>query len=286
MPVYNRETIVSTSVDSILSQRYTHFELICVDDCSQDKSNEILRAYTAKDPRVKLIRHEKNKGRSAARNTGIAAARGEWLCFLDSDDVYFDNHLSEHARLIKEHPGSNCFATGQLIYGQPKKYPFQLGEEVRTVKLHELITGNFISLNQLSIRRDRAPMFAPDNISYAEDLLYMRRVLQNNDLLLTGILTTDVLPFETRSLLTEKSTRIAHDNWAAAEVFCESATDKTLRKKILSHTALFCTSMLLTGRKIRESRFYFSKALRFGDTYLNPLFYKVLLKYLVAPFRK
>lgn len=286
MPVYNRESIVGTAIESVLAQEYTFFELICIDDGSEDDTSNVLSSYASKDKRVVIRSHKSNQGRSAARNTGIKAAAGQWLCFLDSDDVYFPSHLSEHVKLVNTRNEYNCFATGQLIYGKPKLYPFRLPDAGRQIVLEDLITGNFISLNQLSIRRDAAPLFSPETISYAEDLLYMRRILENNKLLLTNVITTDVLPIKTRSLLTERTIKIASDNWAAALSFCTNEHKGRINRKILSHTALFCTSMLQSAGEIRNSFYYFRKAFSFGNTLFQPLFYKVLLKYMVSPFLK
>src|SRR5688500_7950801 len=84
MALYNRETDVAEAIDSVLAQTYEDFELIVVDDCSTDKSPEIVKRYGDK---LRYIRREINGGVGASRNTGIAAARGELLCYCDADDV-------------------------------------------------------------------------------------------------------------------------------------------------------------------------------------------------------
>ncbi|MCR5795051.1 MAG: glycosyltransferase [Solobacterium sp.] len=85
VPVYNAEKAVSRCIDSILKQDFTDFELILIDDGSKDSSPQILDEYAAKDSRVRVI-HKKNGGVSAARNTALDAARGEYIRFLDADD--------------------------------------------------------------------------------------------------------------------------------------------------------------------------------------------------------
>src|SRR5579871_280379 len=84
MPVYNRERHVGRSVASVLGQAFDDYELILVDDCSTDSSLTMMRSFEA--PNVKVIARNKSGGAGAARNTGIAAARGEWIVLLDSDD--------------------------------------------------------------------------------------------------------------------------------------------------------------------------------------------------------
>lgn len=93
IPVYNREYIVSRAIQSVLQQSFKGFELIIVDDGSTDKLEEVLKACS--DPRLKIIKHPRNKGAAAARNTGIKAARGDLLAFLDSDDEWCSTKLEE-----------------------------------------------------------------------------------------------------------------------------------------------------------------------------------------------
>ena len=86
MPVYKTEATVAAAIESVLAQTLTDFELIAVDDGSPDKAGEVLAAYAAKDPRVNVYSQE-NRGLSGARNAGLDRAAGEYVTFLDSDDV-------------------------------------------------------------------------------------------------------------------------------------------------------------------------------------------------------
>ncbi len=95
VPVYNVEKYLRECLDSIVNQTYTNLEIIIVNDCSPDHSEEIILEYQAKDPRIKYIKHEKNLGLGGARNTGITNATGEWIAFVDSDD-YIDLDTYEY----------------------------------------------------------------------------------------------------------------------------------------------------------------------------------------------
>ena len=86
VPVYNVEHYVDACLASIRAQTWTHLEILVVEDCSTDASLQALAPHL-QDPRVRLIRHERNSGLSAARNTGIEAASGEYVMFVDSDDL-------------------------------------------------------------------------------------------------------------------------------------------------------------------------------------------------------
>jgi glycosyltransferase involved in cell wall biosynthesis len=87
VPFYNVELYFRRCLDSIVNQSYRNLELILVDDCSPDSSIEIAREYAANDDRITIIRHEVNKRQGGARNSGLAAAKGEYIWFVDPDDM-------------------------------------------------------------------------------------------------------------------------------------------------------------------------------------------------------
>ena len=101
VPVYNAEKYLKECVDSILGQTLTDIELILVDDGSTDSSSAICDTFAAKDSRVMVV-HKENKGVSSARNTGIAVASGDWIAFVDSDDICEKQMLAELYDAAKE----------------------------------------------------------------------------------------------------------------------------------------------------------------------------------------
>lgn len=93
IPVYGVEQYIADAVRSVLQQTYTNFELLIIDDGSPDRSIEICQQIS--DPRIKII-HQQNRGLSAARNTGIHHAEGEYIAFLDGDDLWLPEKLEKH----------------------------------------------------------------------------------------------------------------------------------------------------------------------------------------------
>ena len=94
IPIYNVEEYLRACLDSVLNQTLGDIEIICVDDGSTDCSAMILAEYAAKDSRVRIVA-QKNAGAGAARNTGLAIAQGQWISFLDADDVFDSKMLSD-----------------------------------------------------------------------------------------------------------------------------------------------------------------------------------------------
>lgn len=100
IPTFNRAGPVCRAIDSVLNQSYRDFELIVVDDGSTDRTETWVRAYA--DNRLHFVRRE-HRGVAAARNFGVACAQAEWICFLDSDDVWRQHKLREQVAFHREH---------------------------------------------------------------------------------------------------------------------------------------------------------------------------------------
>ena len=99
---YNREALIRRSIESVLQQTYRNFELIIVDDGSTDHTRRIAISYTKLYPKVFYVRHTCNKGISAARNTGISKARGEYIAFQDSDDEWLPEKLALQVKVFQK----------------------------------------------------------------------------------------------------------------------------------------------------------------------------------------
>jgi glycosyltransferase involved in cell wall biosynthesis len=112
MPSYNRAHLISKGIKSVIDQSYKNWELMIVDDGSNDNTKDVVASF--KDVRIKYI-YQENAERSAARNNGINHASGEWICFLDSDDYYLPNHLETFNIFIDEnHVPPSFIVTGGL----------------------------------------------------------------------------------------------------------------------------------------------------------------------------
>jgi len=100
IPVYNVELYLEECLNSLINQTFNDFEVICINDGSTDRSGDILKKYSEKDNRFKIINQE-NKGQSAARNTGLIEAKGEYVVFIDSDDWVENNLLESIYKIIE-----------------------------------------------------------------------------------------------------------------------------------------------------------------------------------------
>lgn len=102
-PVYKCENYIARTLNSVLTQTYTEWEMLLVDDCSPDGSAGIIRSYAEKDPRFKYIKLEHNSGAAIARNVGLEHAKGRYIAYLDADDIWLPKKLERQIHFMEEH---------------------------------------------------------------------------------------------------------------------------------------------------------------------------------------
>lgn len=119
IPLYNKAPYVAKAIQSVLSQTFTDYELIIVDDGSKDDSAKIALKSIEGHDNCRMIRQE-NAGVSMARNKGVALSHGDYLCFLDADDWWDERFLEEMAHLIEEFPDVGICGTGYTIVNETK----------------------------------------------------------------------------------------------------------------------------------------------------------------------
>lgn len=114
-PVYNSEKFISETIESIQSQTYRNWELLLIDDCSKDNSYEIIKNYMQNDDRIKYIKLEKNSGAAVSRNTGIKNAKGRFIAFIDSDDLWEAKKLEIQVKYMLENKLGFSFTSYRYI---------------------------------------------------------------------------------------------------------------------------------------------------------------------------
>jgi len=120
MPTYNSEKYISESIESVISQTYKNWELIIVDDNSNDNTEKIVKSYTDKYKNIKYLKLKENKGAAVARNKAISLSKGRFIAFLDSDDLWIDNKLDMQVSFMINNNIAFSFTDYELIddYGK------------------------------------------------------------------------------------------------------------------------------------------------------------------------
>lgn len=179
IPFHNRLALVKRSVATVLSQSYGDFELIVVDDGSTE--GQIASAVDMRDNRIRLIR-QPNRGAAQARTTGVANARGRWIAFLDSDDVWKDSHLEVLLHLIQQFPRAGMVST-KFLEAADDRWVFRWpSRRIRRPELLDYLLeasrrNKFLNTSSVAIQREiveAVGSFIP--VKSGEDLEYWARV--------------------------------------------------------------------------------------------------------------
>ena len=192
IPLYNKASYIDCSVQSVLDQSFTDFEVIVVDDGSNDGGAEIVKAR--KDPRIRLV-CQANSGVSAARNLGISLAQGEWVALLDADDWHHPDHLAYLVKAQTAWPVADAVATDFVeVVDADGLWPPRWGVVTEAPEV-ELITdlprrwmrGPSVCSSSIAIRRQRLqqmqPCFPPGEFQ-AEDLDFWFRLAEQTPIAL------------------------------------------------------------------------------------------------------
>ena len=146
IPLYNKENYIEKTMLSLLNQTFSDFEVIVVNDCSTDASEEIVKRFD--DARIQIIKHSINKGLSASRNTGINKSKAQYVAFLDADDLWKPTFLEKIDFLINEYPSASLFATKYEVLLKDNKI-ITHDFKIESFEKHGIITNFFeCSLNQ------------------------------------------------------------------------------------------------------------------------------------------
>lgn len=166
IPVYNTEKYLKRCLDSVCDQTLSDIEIICINDASTDKSLEILQEYSAKDERIKIIDFKENKGAAVARNTGIDAADGEYIGFVDSDD-YID--LDFYEKLYDKAKETNADAVkGKMrCINSDKETGYDKNNLIKKNFAYFYDSFTTAIYNKFFIKNNN--ILFPENVNYFED---------------------------------------------------------------------------------------------------------------------
>lgn len=178
MPAYNCERFLEEAVESVKAQTYREWELLIIDDCSTDNTKEIAEKLADNDRRIRTIHNKENIGVSKTRNRGIQEAVGDWIAFLDSDDVWEPEKLERQLKLTADRDADIVYCSYDLIddMGKTIHKAFIVPEET---SFRSMLTASVISCSTAMIRTPllKENLFNP--YVYHEDYLLWMELLRN-----------------------------------------------------------------------------------------------------------
>jgi len=151
IPTYNRASMLGRAIQSVLDQTYRDFELIVVDDCSSDDTQEVTKGFA--DDRIRYIKHPTNRGGSAARNTGIRSSRGDYIGLLDDDDEWLPNKLELQVDLLDRLPEDYGVVYSGYRSEQSGKILGEYSPIHRGDVYHQMLKSCFIGSPTILIRK-------------------------------------------------------------------------------------------------------------------------------------
>lgn len=180
IPTYNRGGLIVKTLASVFSQTYRDFEVVVVDDGSTDDTERVLEPYVRRGE-VRYVRHDRNCERARARNTGMEAAAGDYLTFLDSDDVMYPTNLADAALYAEAHPSVRLFHNLYELVDEHGRvlcrYDFpSLADPIRAIT-----GGNFLSSVGVFISREIYARYRFDpELTSSEDWDFWLRVVADH----------------------------------------------------------------------------------------------------------
>ena len=170
MPAYNAEKTILSSIESVLNQTYTDWELIIIDDCSNDKTFKIASSVAKSDPRIHITCNKINVGVGQTRNNGIKKASSHLVAFLDADDLWSERKLERYLLEIKNNSDTFLFCSSYLIRKEDKLRSFHVNQ--KDLEFSSLLKENRIGLSTVVLNLKsikNSENFAFPNIRRCED---------------------------------------------------------------------------------------------------------------------
>jgi teichuronic acid biosynthesis glycosyltransferase TuaG len=171
-PSWNVERFIEETIHSVQAQTFADWELLIADDCSTDKTPELIEAASARDPRVKLIRQERNGGPALARQASIDHAQGRYLAFLDSDDLWLPNKLERQLAFAREKRAALSYTAFRRI-DESNTTTGRLIEVPTSLSYEQLLKNTSIATLTVLVDREIAGPVAMKNEGYDDFCLWL-----------------------------------------------------------------------------------------------------------------
>lgn len=189
LPVYNSEPYLNDTLASVVQQTETDFEVLAIDDCSTDKSVQILQQWAQRDNRIRVIPSSINIGVAAVRNRGIQLAKGDYIAFLDSDDIWKPYKLEKQLQLL-EQTGKDFCCTAYNMVDNTGRYLKTRYINRTWILFQDLLKENYIILSTVLTCTEVAKQHIMNGTYAHEDYVYWLELLQSGA---EGIVLDEVL---------------------------------------------------------------------------------------------
>lgn len=176
-PTYNAQKFILETIQSVREQTYHNWEMIICDDCSKDDTVKIIKKEAEKDKRIKLIQLEQNSGAAVARNTALKEAKGKYISFLDSDDLWYPDKLQKQISFMIEKNAEFSFSAYHLIDESGKKTGKTINVPIE-IDYKSLLKNTIIGCLTVMLDREKIGLVQMPNIRTRQDTALWLSILK------------------------------------------------------------------------------------------------------------
>jgi glycosyltransferase involved in cell wall biosynthesis len=268
IPTYNRAAFIEATLQSVLNQTYPHYEIIVVDNCSTDNTEELLQPYISAG-QIYFIKHEQNFERARSRNTGMSVARGDFVTLLDSDDFMYPTNLADAAEYARANPEIKCFHNLYEFVDSERNTLRRQPLPPLKNQLKAIAGGNFMTCIGDFIHREIYEQYKFDvtpELTGGEDWEFWLRVLADYRVGRIEKINSGILQHEGRSVNNQslESMKRGLDHLCAkletephlAEVY------RPYLERIRANSLLYLAILANTGGRFVEAREFLKRAVK------------------------
>lgn len=281
IPTYNRANFIADTINSVLAQDFTDFEVVVIDDGSTDTTAEIIEQNFSRDERIRYFRQQ-NAERGAARNHGFKESRGRYVVFFDSDDVMHSDHLRALYALIEKYPQANFLATKYRLVRNGKPYFSDVNELPEGWHGIDLVLhGNPLACN-FCVKKEntRLKLFLEDRrYAVVEDWMFLVENLIDDKIYIGDEVTISMIDHAQRSMRGDNS-EIVRKRLLAKDWIDENIGLSSEQRRLLDgYSYYFCAihSYLDGNRKNSLMYLWYATRKLGANAKINALFVKTLI---------
>ena len=289
MPVFNSERFVAEAIKSILNQSFKDFEFLILDDCSADKSFEIIEDFKKQDPRIKVFQNEKNLGVVESRNKLINLSKGKYIAWLDSDDIACKNRFEKQIKFLEVHPEIGMVGAYPIIMDENGKKvgTWWFETDPQKLKIELFFHSPFLS-SSVMIRKNCLPQnFYDSKFPVAEDFDLYSKISEHSDaanipeFLVKYRVNSNGLSKSNTEKMEQLSVQVIKEHAERLRIKLEETTIKNLRKAKKTSKIVFAEIA-----EIEESLISLKQLLLAKSCFEKTAVEKVIQKYWFETCRK
>lgn len=268
IPTYNRAAFIKTTLETVLNQTYPHYEVIVVDNCSTDNTDEVLEPFI-RGGRIRFIKHEQNYERARSRNTGMSAARGDFVTLLDSDDFMYTTNLADAAEYARANLDIKCFHNLYEFVDSERNVLRRQTMPPLNNQLKAIASGNFMTCIGDFIHREIYEQYKFDvtpELTGGEDWEFWLRVLADYKVGRIEKINSGILQHGGRSVNNQSLDSMER----GLEHLCVKLENEShlaevyhpYLKRIRASSLLYLAILANTGGRFREAREFLKRAVK------------------------